>query len=291
MSGVAGILATNVQVTRASVLSSTGPAGQAAYTTPGTYTWTAPAGVTAVSVVAIGGGSSGKFGGATYNGLYSNAGGGGGLGWRNCISVTPGVGYTVVVGAGGVPSGQMYYGGIAGADSYFINATTVKGGGAPAALNGPVNSPGGRYVGDGGGYGGTGGFEDADYQTSGGGGAGGYSGNGGYGGPNGVPGGAGEGGGGGGGSGGVTGTGGSPGAGGGGTGIFGQGSNGTRGYNAGAGGGGGSGGTAGGGAGDTNRNGGLYGGGGASQTHAGGDGAVRIIWGGGRSFPNNAANV
>ena len=32
------------------------PIGQVAYTTPGTYSWTAPAGVTSVSVVAIGGG-------------------------------------------------------------------------------------------------------------------------------------------------------------------------------------------------------------------------------------------
>ena len=33
------------------------PVGQAAYTTPGSYQWVAPAGVTSVNVVAVGGGS------------------------------------------------------------------------------------------------------------------------------------------------------------------------------------------------------------------------------------------
>ena len=34
--------------------------GQQEYTTPGTYTWVAPATVTAVSAVAVGGGGGGK---------------------------------------------------------------------------------------------------------------------------------------------------------------------------------------------------------------------------------------
>jgi hypothetical protein len=62
------------------------------YSTPGTYTWTAPAGVNHVSVVAIGGGGGGTT---------CNPGGGGGLTWKNNISVTPGTGYQVVVGSGG----------------------------------------------------------------------------------------------------------------------------------------------------------------------------------------------
>ena len=37
------------------------PPGQQAYTTPGTYSWVAPTGVTKVSVVAIGGGEIGKL--------------------------------------------------------------------------------------------------------------------------------------------------------------------------------------------------------------------------------------
>ena len=37
--------------------------GQQAYTTPGIYNWTAPAGVTSVCVVAVGGGGGGTAGG------------------------------------------------------------------------------------------------------------------------------------------------------------------------------------------------------------------------------------
>jgi hypothetical protein len=60
-------------------------AGQAEFTTPGTYTWTAPAGVTSVCAVCIGAGGAG----------------GGGLGWKNKISVVPGTAYTLVVGSTG----------------------------------------------------------------------------------------------------------------------------------------------------------------------------------------------
>ncbi len=130
------------------------PPGSQSYTTPGTYTWVAPAGVTKVSVVAVGAGQGGS-GGTTDAGS-----GAGGLGWKNNISVVSGNSYTVVVGnnpAGGCSPGA----------SYFINSTTVAG-------NGGVCHAGGTYVGCGGGNGGNG--------SSGGGGAGGYSGAGGTGG-------------------------------------------------------------------------------------------------------------
>jgi hypothetical protein len=39
------------------------PAGQEAFTTVGTFSWVAPAGVTKVSVVAVGGGGTGGGGG------------------------------------------------------------------------------------------------------------------------------------------------------------------------------------------------------------------------------------
>jgi hypothetical protein len=97
-----------------SVLLRGGTRGQAEYTTPGTYTWTAPANVTSVSVVCVGGGG----GGGTNLADGSSGGGGGGLGWKNNISVTPGVGYTVVVGAGGIVSAS-------GASSYFISTLTT----------------------------------------------------------------------------------------------------------------------------------------------------------------------
>ena len=119
--------------------------GQVAFTTPGTYAWTAPAGVAQVSAVAVGGGGS-------------SGGGGGGLGWKNNISVTPGSSYTVVVGG-------------VGGTSYFVNSSTVHGGGGSLTA-------GGTFVGDGGGVGGA----DTNSSTSkGGGGAGGYTGSGGAG--------------------------------------------------------------------------------------------------------------
>ena len=84
------------------------------YTTPGSYTWVVPAGVTLISVVVIGGGA----GGSGYN---SGGAGGGGLGYKNNIPVVPGDTYTVTVGAGGA---QVAYGvtGNNGGDSYFAHA-------------------------------------------------------------------------------------------------------------------------------------------------------------------------
>ena len=246
--------------------------GQVAYTTPGTYTWTAPANITSVCVVCVGGGGVGND--AADGG---GAGGGGGLGYKNNISVTPGQSYTVVVGA----AAAVQSGG-GGADSYFINTSTVKGGGGWGSTTSNGGS-GGTYTGDGGGNGGAGG-DGGDTYEGGGGGAGGYSGNGGDGGsgngsthPN-DAGASGRGSNGSGGSGGGGGYGG--GYEGGGVGLQGEGSsglgcgnytgvqcfgNGTPG------------------SGGTNS---TYGGGGAGAGGAGGSGAVRIIWGAGRAFPS-----
>lgn len=251
-------------------------AGQQAYTTAGTYSWVAPASVSSVSVVAIGGGASG----------------GGGLGWKNDISVTAGNSYTVVIGSGASSGGSSCG---TGGDSYFIDTDTVKGGGAAS------NKTGGTYTGDGGGNGGDG-FKSPSTASSGfgGGGAGGYSGSGGNGGSTGAGGRDGTSG-----AGGGAGGGGSArdsdgiyegGAGGGGVGILGEGSPGsggsgsnTNGGTAYGGGGGSGGGTA------TNvssstSGGALYGGGGGYRnngtTTSGAAGAVRIIWGAGRAFPS-----
>ena len=252
-------------------------AGAAAYTTPGTYSWTAPAGVTSVSVVAVGGGGGGS------SCWSSGGGGGGGLGWKNNIAVTPGQSYTVLVGNGGAAN----CGDSSGGESYFISSATVRGGGGLAA------SSGGSFTGDGGGSGGSGG--GWPYA---GGGAGGYAGNGGS-------------------SNGFSGTGGGGGGGtyysstygtgaGGGVGLLGQGANGSGGTqgsgNCTAGlntaGNGGSGGSAGQPGEPCNNTpggiaGGAYGGGGGGSGTSygggpGGSGAVRIIWGSGRSYPSAA---
>ena len=269
--------------------------GQAQYTSPGTFSWTAPAGVYEVSVVAVGGGG----GGARANNAATGAGGGG-LGWKNGIAVTPGQAYTVVVGAGGNIGTNL---GGNGGTSYFISTNTVLGGGGLGAVaNSSSNRAGGNFVGDGGGVGGIGAGRRNTSSAGGGGGAGGYAGAGGRGG--GISGDSGAGAGGGGGGGGFGGSGDTAGAGGG-VGILGQGANGGAGTNSNTDGGGGGGGSGGGNAtrfgtnvGDvysTNARStpGAYGGGASGgdntasyEVNTGGGGAVRIIWGPNRAFPS-----
>lgn len=247
--------------------------GESVYTNPGTYTFVAPANITSVSVVCVG--ST-----LTWANNLKYGRGGGGLGYKNNIPVTPGSSYTVVVGTDNV-------------DSYFINPTTVKGGSATG------NSTGGTFVGDGGGNGGDGGASVSGVGA-GGGGAGGYNGNGGNGGNSGTYNGnaAAAGSGGGGGGAGATSSG--FGGGGGGVGLYGIGEDGVAGiYDAASnyvlgGGGGGSGGEIGT---PSNTGGGYspaeYGGGiaGTSYSVSGGTrrGAVRIVYPGNLyTFPNNA---
>jgi hypothetical protein len=274
---------------------------QEEFTVPGTFTWVAPAGVTSVSVVAVGAG-----GGPAIDGSNGASGaGGGGLGWKNNISVTPGDSYTVEVGAGGtrVTSGTAPSGG----DSFFIDDTTVAGlGGAGGVANASVNQPGGGFVGDGGGAGGDGGNRAGGTNSAGGGGgAGGYSGKGGDGGDSDALSGtlAESGAGGGGGGGGRCGSNDSSGSGGG-VGIYGEGPSGSGGANSGNDGAGGFGGSGGGDASEASLTApgsvygtgnlstpGLFGGGGCAAETAtaeqadGAGGAVRIIWGAGRAFP------
>jgi len=273
----------------------TAPVGQSEYTNPGTYSWVAPAGVTSVSVVAVGGGGAGL-------GAPTVSSGGGGLGWKNNIAVVPGSTYSVVVGARGtreVSDGAW----VAAGDSYFINTSTVKGGfGFPDTTLTGLNQfgGGGTFTGDGGGNGGNGAWGTGGAEP-GGGGAGGYSGTGGTGGysdnttwSTATD---GSGGGGGGGQ-----SGDFSGGGGGGVGIYGAGSSGTAGVFSvapkyGDGGNGGSGGTSGINATDNGSDtitwsyGGDYGGGGFGRfgndgNSYGAHGAVRIIWGDNRSFPS-----
>ena len=94
------------------------------YTSAGTYTFTAPAGVTSVTVECWGGGGAG--GGATHR-YYGGAGGAGGAYASKVVTVTPGSNYTVTVGQGGNGGTGD---GPSGGDSWFKNTTTVlaKGG-------------------------------------------------------------------------------------------------------------------------------------------------------------------
>ena len=265
--------------------------GQQAFTSVGTFQWTAPY-TTTVSVVCIGGG-----GGSGND--ESAAGGGGGLGWKNNISVTAGTNYTVVVGGGGGQDGT-------GGTSYFISTGTVAGfGGVGGSTGSGQGGNGGSFTGDGGGTGGRGGngAPGDSGQNIGAGGAGGYSGAGGRGADHnsnnhtaGSGGGAG--------GGGNGGPGEQGGGGGGGTGILGQGADGARGNSGSTSTGGGFGGSGGGNGFSASRFGestpsafgGVYGGGGGCDDSAGssgGQGAVRIIWPSStRFFPNtNTGNV
>ena len=292
-------------------------AGQQAYTESGVYTFVVPAGVTSICAVAIGGGC-----GYTYS---PNGGGdGGSLAYTNNISVTPGESIYVEVGNGGESDSS------AGrfARQYGQNSGLKRGSSGGTMLVWALGGlyPGGSNVGTAYYVGGKG--SSSNFSSyGGGGGAAGYSGNGGDGGYlDGTTATAGTGGSGGGG-GGSTEAYDTPnpgdywiggGGGGGGVGILGTGSSGAAGSQGvinssdAGGGGGGSGGTAGtsgsrstviSNSSNSGGYGGTYGGGaggggtyqGASSqfgySGAGGSGAVRIIWGTGRSYPSNAANV
>lgn len=260
--------------------------GQQEYTSAGTYTWTAPAGVTSISVVAVGSGAAtGNYFINVPGGMNMFQGGGGGaLAYKNNITVVPGNNYEVIVSAVGTALGvdggaysQFRYLGTIHVRAGSANQNSATTGGGPAGL---------RLYGTGypGGAGGANTDNTTNMGTASGAGAGGYGGSGGDGlsrlnanrNPRaGNPGAGGAGGGGG------IGWPYTSGGGGGGVGLQGQGANGAGGSNGGSGGGGGSGGTAGG-----PSNGGVHGGGGG-YWGGGGIGGVRIIWPGDtRQFPS-----
>jgi len=293
--------------------------GQVQFTTTGDTNWVVPDGVTSICAVVVAGGGAGRCDGPGTD----SGGGGGGLSWTNNIPVTPGE--TLVVRVG--PGGQGVNGnqdGQQGGDSYIKRGSTflvgAMGGGGGIAYDANDNSSYWAFISGLGGSspgsnafpniyaefndgGGNGGASRRVFNTSdsgGGGGAGGYSGRGGWGGAQGANSGnkpdAGIGGGGGGGYYGAA-----AGGGGGGVGLIQEGTSGAAGTSApistksGRGGSGGADGPTPGGTADPGA-GGLYGGGGggdnANATNGNGaQGGARIIWGSGRSYPNNSADV
>lgn len=103
-------------------------------------TWTAPAGVTSVTVECWGGGGGG--GGATSDSVGEFGGGGaGGAYARKVVTVTPGNSYTVTVGTGG--SGVLADNGIAGNPSWFSTLSTVYAVGGNGGLSFPNGGTGG----------------------------------------------------------------------------------------------------------------------------------------------------
>jgi hypothetical protein len=115
------------------------------FTSVGTTTWTAPAGVTSVEVLVVAGGGAGGGIGSNYTG--SAGGGAGGLIYNSNFAVTPGTAYTVTVGAGGTASSSAANG-ANGSNSVFSSLTAIGGGG------GATGSMGSTQTGNTGGSGG-----------------------------------------------------------------------------------------------------------------------------------------
>jgi len=165
------------------------------YTNAGTYIFTVPEGITAISILCIGGGGGGARGVGTNSG-----GAGGGCTWVNKIGTSAGTRYIVIVGNGGARSpNSTNRNGSNGEDTYFKLYTNQTGfyvragGGEGGKFNTTVNSAGGvggaSYVigfsktnGSSGGVGGAGNCTTSTSIAPGGGGAGGYNGPGGFGG-------------------------------------------------------------------------------------------------------------
>lgn len=120
-----------------------------AFSTPGTTTWTAPAGITRVNIQAVGGGG----GGSGNSTVLAGAGGGGGEYRTAIVPVTPLTIYTIIVAAGGAGGGIGATGAGGGFSSFSNGATNfvVANGGSPGAIVPGVSSAGGA-----GGNGGTG---------------------------------------------------------------------------------------------------------------------------------------
>lgn len=160
-------------------MSGYGGAGEQLYSNPGDYTWTAPAGVTKISVVLIGGGGGGG------QGAGGPGGGGGALAYKNNITVVPGVSYNLTVGMGGTDATGAAMKNDGGNSTITIGSETYAAYGGEGGLKSPdAPGPGGTRSAntDGGGDGGRGGYKGGSNEGGGGGGAGGYAGNGGMGG-------------------------------------------------------------------------------------------------------------
>ena len=122
------------------------------YSTPGTFTWTKPAGAKSVNVVVISGGGGGGSGRKAGVGSQASGGGGGGGGSYSLRDITAsilGSTETVVVGIGG-PGGASVTanssngaaGGVGGNSSFgtWIQVTGGGGGGAATTASGPAGA-------------------------------------------------------------------------------------------------------------------------------------------------------
>jgi hypothetical protein len=124
------------------------------FTTPGTFNWTVPAGVTQITVEAWGAGGAGG-GSNNYTsckGAGGAGGGGGAYAANSTVSVTPGQNLTIVVGAGGIgvygadgnDGGHSFVGNDTNPAHAFVLAAGGSGGTANIAGGQPPGGAGGR---------------------------------------------------------------------------------------------------------------------------------------------------
>lgn len=136
-----------------------GSASSNSYSSPGTFTWTAPAGVYSAVAQIWGGGGGGGAGSTDGSGNSYGGGGGGGGGYTlsTNISVIPGTSYTITIGGGG--AGSSNAAGTAGTGSaalgYSANGGAGGGGGTPANQSGGAGGTGSTANGSTGGGSGT----------------------------------------------------------------------------------------------------------------------------------------
>jgi hypothetical protein len=132
------------------------------FTSVGTTSWTAPAGVTAIDVLVVAGGGGG---GSRHGG----GGGAGGVVYKSAFPVVPGSSYIVTVGAGGAGaesgSGSV---GSSGGNSVFGPLTAIGGGPGSSVGNAAQPSTGGSGGGNRGNSSGLGGAGTIGQGTAGG---------------------------------------------------------------------------------------------------------------------------
>ena len=117
--------------------------GFQAYTSPGSFTWTVPSGVTRCWVEVIGAGGSGAF----YALATGPSGGGGGGVAKKLVDLTGVTSVAVVVGSGGASQTTLGNNGTAGGNSSFGAFCSATGGGA-GQISGSASSSGAGTGGD-----------------------------------------------------------------------------------------------------------------------------------------------
>lgn len=131
--------------------------GQQDYSAAGNYEFTVPAGITSLTVIAVGGGGGGGGRGSPYGFPYTTGQSGGGSGEKrvHTFTVVPGEIVYVSVGSGGVQDGVTGNGSSGGATAVSYSATLIVANGGGGGSTSPCSSA--PFTGGSGGSGGSGG--------------------------------------------------------------------------------------------------------------------------------------